>query len=92
LTSLALAASLHAARPDNVIQAILNGIDAPASRRRVSLESEAPASMPAFRDSVGDADLADLVATCRARFAPDAPPWEGIGATIARLRGARAGP
>jgi nicotinate dehydrogenase subunit B len=92
LTSLALNANLHAARPNNVIQAILNGIDAPASRSAALGGDDVDANMPAYRDSLGDGDIAELVAYCRARFAPDAPPWEDIGATIARLRGTRAGP
>ena len=34
-------------------------------------------AMPAFRHHLDDAQIADLVAYLRARFAPDKPAWTG---------------
>lgn len=76
--SLALNTNVHAARPDNLVRVILEGIPAPAAPEL--------GDMPAFRDSLDDAQVADLVRYMRAKFAPDAPAWEGLEATVARLR------
>ncbi|MEP9353334.1 molybdopterin cofactor-binding domain-containing protein [Xanthobacter sp. KR7-65] len=76
--SLALNTNVHAARPDNLIRVILEGIPKPAA--------PALGDMPAFRDSLDDAQVADLVRYMRAKFAPDAPAWEGLEARVARLR------
>ena len=76
--SLALNTNVHAAQPDNLIRVILEGIPAPAA--------PALGDMPAFRDSLDDAQVADLVRYMRAKFAPDAPAWDGLAQTVARLR------
>jgi nicotinate dehydrogenase subunit B len=34
--------------------------------------------------------VADVVAFVRARYAPDAPAWEGLEAAVARVRGLKA--
>ncbi|MFG1290291.1 molybdopterin cofactor-binding domain-containing protein [Xanthobacter versatilis] len=76
--SLALNTNIHAAQPDNLIRVILEGIPSPAA--------PALGDMPAFRDSLDDAQVADLVRYMRAKFAPDAPAWDGLAQTVARLR------
>ncbi len=78
--ALALNTNVHATRPDNLIRVILEGIPKPAAPEL--------GDMPAFRDSLDDAQVADLVRYMRAKFAPDAPAWEGLEGTVARLRAA----
>lgn len=80
--SLALNTNVHADRPDNLIRVILDGIPSPAAPEL--------GDMPAFRDSFDDAQVAELVRYMRGKFAPDAPAWEGVAATVARLRAAPA--
>jgi nicotinate dehydrogenase subunit B len=77
--SLALNTNVHAARPDNLIRVILDGIPSPAARDL--------GDMPAFRDSLDDGQVAALARYIRSTFAPDAPAWEGLEANVARLRG-----
>ena len=76
--SLALNSNLHAAVPDNLIQVILNGIAAPV---RSDL-----GYMPAFRDSLSDEQLAELVACLRQQFAPEKPAWTGLRSAVNRIR------
>jgi nicotinate dehydrogenase subunit B len=90
LASLALSSSLHGDRPDNVLQAILNGADAPAQLARQARAGESEImSMPAFSRSFSDRQLADLVAYLRARFAPGKAPWADLKETAARVRGVK---
>lgn len=70
--------NLHAATPDNLIQVILHGIQEPAD--------DALGYMPAFRDSLDDRQVADLVGYLRERFAPQEPAWPDPAATIKLLR------
>lgn len=79
--SLTLNTNLHSTRPDNLVQVILHGIAAPAD--------DALGYMPGFRDSLDDAQVADLVGYLRARHAPEAPAWEGVAETSRRLRAAQ---
>ncbi|MFG1479236.1 molybdopterin cofactor-binding domain-containing protein [Xanthobacter sp. V4C-4] len=76
--ALALNTNVHAGRPDNLIRIILEGIPTPAARDL--------GDMPAFRDSLSDEQVAALTRYIRATFAPDAPAWGDIEATVARLR------
>jgi nicotinate dehydrogenase subunit B len=76
--SLALNSNLHSAIPDNLIQVILHGIAAPVSSDL--------GYMPAFKDSLTDAQLADLVAYLRRQFAPDKRAWAGVEAAIRQAR------
>ena len=76
--SLALNSNLHAAGPDNLIQVILHGIATPASSDL--------GYMPAFKDSMSDDQLAELVAYLRRQFAPEKPAWTGVAAAIGRIR------
>jgi nicotinate dehydrogenase subunit B len=80
--SLALNSNLHGAVPDNLVQVILHGIASPASSDL--------GYMPAFKDSLTDHQLAELVSYLRQQFAPDKPPWADLGAAVSRVR--RTGP
>jgi nicotinate dehydrogenase subunit B len=42
--------------------------------------------MPAFKDSLTDGQVAELVAYLRLQFAPDKPAWTGIQAAVGRIR------
>jgi len=75
---LALNSNIAAPRPDNLIQVILHGIASPAD--------SALGYMPGFADSLDDAQIADLAAYLRARYAADAPPWQNLPETVRRLR------
>jgi nicotinate dehydrogenase subunit B len=81
---LALNTNLHGARPDNLIRVILEGIRAPASAEI--------GFMPAFRDALDDAQVAQLVGYLRQRFAPGQPAWPELEATSARIRATPSSP
>jgi nicotinate dehydrogenase subunit B len=76
--SLALNSNLHSAVPDNLIQLILHGIAKPAATDL--------GYMPAFKNSLTDGQVAELVAYLRRQFAPDKPAWTGIQAAVGRIR------
>jgi nicotinate dehydrogenase subunit B len=76
--SLALNSNLHATVPDNLIQVILHGIASPVSSDL--------GYMPAFKDSMSDDQLAELVSYLRQQFAPEKPAWSGVRAAIGRIR------
>ncbi|MEO6781671.1 MAG: molybdopterin cofactor-binding domain-containing protein [Bradyrhizobium sp.] len=76
--SLALNSNLHGAVPDNLVQVILHGIASPASREL--------GYMPAFKDSLTDDQLAELVSYLRQQFAPDKPPWADLRGAVSRVR------
>ena len=78
--SLSLNSNLHSDVPDNLIQVILHGITAPVSSDL--------GYMPAFKNSLTDRQLADLVAYLRQQFAPGKPAWSGIDTAIARAKSA----
>jgi nicotinate dehydrogenase subunit B len=72
---LALNSTVHAERPDNFLRVLLEGI------------AETPhGTMPAFRATLDDAQVADLARYARARFAPGRPAWSDLEETIARIR------
>src|ERR1700722_11976194 len=77
--SLALNSNLHSAAPHNLIQVILHGISIPASSDL--------GYMPAFRDSMTDAQIGELVAYLRWQFAPGKPPWTDVQAAVGQVRG-----
>lgn len=89
LSSLALNSNLHAATPDNLIQAILNGVEAPAILAQTT-GREAPEvmSMPAFRQQLNERQIKDLADYLRARFAPDKPGWSNTADAIKRVTAA----
>lgn len=79
-TPLALNSKLTSARPDNLLRTILDGVREPASRDI--------GFMPAFREALDDAQIAELAGYMRARFAPQEPAWKDLPGTVARLRAA----
>ena len=76
--SLALNSNVHAASPDTLIRVILHGITAPA---RPEL-----GAMPAFSGNLDDHQVAELVRTIRAQFAPGRPAWTDVEQAIVRIR------
>jgi nicotinate dehydrogenase subunit B len=76
--SLALNSNLHSTMPDNLIQVILHGFAQPASSDL--------GYMPAFKDSMNDDQIAELVSYLRQQFAPDKPAWTEIHAVVSRIR------
>jgi nicotinate dehydrogenase subunit B len=77
-TPLALNSNLASARPDNLLRTILDGVREPASRDL--------GYMPAFREALDDAQIAELAGYMRARFAPRAPAWQDLPRAVARVR------
>ncbi len=77
-TPLALNSQVRAAAPDNLIRTILEGLQYPPSRE--------VGFMPAFKDSLTDAQIADIVRYTRARYAPEAPPWADLATRVGQLR------
>ena len=78
---LALNSNLHSGRPDNLIRSVLDGIWRPVSPEI--------GHMPAFRQALDDAQIAELAGWMRQRFAPSQPPWADLPAAVARLRAAK---
>jgi mono/diheme cytochrome c family protein len=83
VASLGQHTSLHAPDPRNVIHVILHGIQAP--------EGTIGAIMPAFDDTLNDAQITEMVAYLRARFSR-APQWQNIGEDVAGIRRQRTSP
>jgi nicotinate dehydrogenase subunit B len=77
-TPLALNSNLHSDRPDNVIRVILEGVRDPASAQI--------GFMQGFGEVFNDAQLVDLIAYMRQRFAPDKPPWQDLPERVKALR------
>jgi nicotinate dehydrogenase subunit B len=75
---LSLNTSVSEATPDNLLNVIQNGIDAPAT--------DALGYMPGFKDSFDDRQIADLVSYIRATFAPDEAAWKDLARASARIR------
>ncbi len=75
---LALNSNLTSARPDNLLRTILDGVREPATRDI--------GFMPAFRDALSDAQVAELAGYMRARFAPQEPAWKDLPSEVARVR------
>jgi nicotinate dehydrogenase subunit B len=76
--SLALNSNLHSVVPDNLIQVILHGIAKPAFSDL--------GYMPAFKESLSDAQVAELVSYLRRQFAPDKPEWDDVAGAVSRIR------
>lgn len=76
--SLALNTNLHSDAPDNLIQIILHGIDQPVSSDL--------GYMPAFKNSLNDQQVMELVSYLRQQFAPDKAPWTDVATAISRVR------
>ncbi|MBS0530603.1 MAG: c-type cytochrome, partial [Proteobacteria bacterium] len=80
--SLALNSNVHSATPDNLIQVILHGIEAPVSSDL--------GYMPGFKGSLNNRQVAELVAYIRQQFAPDKPAWTELEASVRRVMQVRA--
>ncbi|WP_186417185.1 molybdopterin cofactor-binding domain-containing protein [Bosea sp. CS1GBMeth4] len=78
--ALGLSTKLHAARPTNLVNMLLEG------------GQHGIGSMPSFATALDDRQLAELTAYLRGRFAPEKPAWEGIEAAVARARSDRRAP
>lgn len=76
--SLALNSNLHSETSDNLVQIILHGIAEPVSSDL--------GYMPAFKNSMSDAQVEELVTFLRKQFAPDRPAWNDVRETVTRLR------
>jgi mono/diheme cytochrome c family protein len=77
VASLGQHTSIHGPDPRNVIHVIVHGIQPP--------EGTVGAIMPAFADTLNDAQIAEIVSYLRARFS-SGPQWSNIGDEIARIR------
>lgn len=75
---LALNTNLHADRPDNLIQVLMQGVTNDASGE--------VGAMPGFADSLNDRQMTELVEYLRRVYAPDRPAWSDVGASVTRLR------
>jgi nicotinate dehydrogenase subunit B len=78
---LASSSKLHSARPDNLLHVMLDGIREPSSA--------AGGWMPGFRHALDDAQIADIAAVLRQRYAPGLPAWVDLEAQVARVRAGR---
>ena len=75
---LQLNSQLHSERPDNLIRTILDGINRPATDR--------VGYMPAFKNSLSNQQIADLINYMREHFAPDKNSWTGLEPHVKSLR------
>ena len=78
---LALATSMHADTPNNLIRTIFDGVRSPAHRDI--------GFMAGFRDHFNNAQMTDLVAYLRERFAPGRSAWSDVPETVNALRQAQ---
>lgn len=87
VTPLALNSGLHTDQPDNMLQAILHGIEAPAllAASKGAAVREVM-SMPGYGQSFSDRQLTELATYLRARFAPEKPAWSDLPEAIERAR------
>lgn len=74
-TDLALNSNIFSARPDNLVNVIMEGVARPVS---------AGVAMPAFRHVLTARQLTELVDYIRATFAPGEPPWPDVQAVVDR--------
>lgn len=74
---LVLSSAVHAATPDNLLRAVMNGVTTPGG------------TMPAFGPEMGNADIAGIAAFLRATLSPDQPAWADLDQAVARLRAPR---
>ncbi|WP_153098790.1 cytochrome c [Paraburkholderia hayleyella] len=79
--SLAFNTNVHAARPDNLLRTILDGIGHPAKDNL--------GYMPGFRNSLNDEQISALAGYLREHFAQK-PAWDDVRGRVAALRAATA--
>jgi mono/diheme cytochrome c family protein len=77
VASLGQHTSIQAPDPRNIIHVIVEGIHPP--------EGTVGAIMPSFADTLGDAQIAEIVSYLRARFS-SGPQWSNVANEIARIR------
>jgi mono/diheme cytochrome c family protein len=77
VASLGQHTSIHAPDPRNIIHVIVEGIHPP--------EGTVGAIMPAFADTLSDAQIAEIVSYLHARFS-SGPRWSNVANEIARIR------
>jgi nicotinate dehydrogenase subunit B len=77
--SLALNTNMHSDTPNNVLRAVIDGVNVPGLGHL--------GAMPGFGASLDDRQLADLLGYLRARFAADKKAWTEVEVAAARLRG-----
>jgi nicotinate dehydrogenase subunit B len=75
---LSLNSNMYADTPDNLIRIIFEGVREPASTEL--------GFMPAFKDSLTDKQLSQMVAYMRFRFAPELPAWQNLEHTANTIR------
>ena len=75
---LALSSKLHSEHPDNLLRTLLEGVREPATAEL--------GFMPAFGAALSDAQIVELAAYMRQRFAPGAPAWQDLPEALAGLR------
>ncbi len=86
LSPLTLNSNLHSDVPDNVLQVLMNGVEAPAILAETTgREMPEVMSMPAFRGVLDRGQMEDLMAYLRVRFAPGKPAWSSLGPAIDRI-------
>lgn len=81
-TSLLFNSSLHADRADNVVTALLHGVEGGNKPGAEGLD----ANMPAFNDSLSDEQTIDLANYMRQRFAPEKTQWRRLAETVREIR------
>ncbi|OLP45020.1 aldehyde dehydrogenase [Rhizobium oryziradicis] len=90
LPSLALNTNLHASSPDNLLQSIFHGVEAPAVlAENTGRQAPEVMSMPGFRDQFTDSQIKNLANYLRARYAPNKPAWHDLDAALARVQASR---
>jgi nicotinate dehydrogenase subunit B len=77
---LVLNSNLHSRTPDNLVQVMLHGVQATASREA--------GYMPAFKYNLSDTQIAQIARYLRQRYASDKPAWSDVESTVARVRAA----
>lgn len=76
--SLALNTNVQSDKPDNLIQVIMHGITRPAA--------SGLGNMPAFKHSLNDGQMVDLLQYLRKQYAPQAPAWSNLAETVQHIR------
>ena len=76
--SLPLNTNLTAAKPDNLIRVVLEGIDQPAD--------SALGYMPGFADTLNDTQIAELISYLRGRYAAQRAPWQKLEDSVRQVR------
>ena len=76
---LALNSNLHSDKPDNLVRVVLEGIHGGAASGTIR-------DMPAFRNSLSDAQVEQIAGYMRSRFAPGKPAWRDVAQASRQIR------